>query len=142
VIKIIAIGTKMPSWIDNGILHYAKQMKNLQIITIKNSNKKTECEKLLAKSSGFIIAMDEKGQSFDSMNFAKKLANWQSLTNKNISFLIGGADGLTDEIRQKADILISLSKMTMPHSMARLVLVEQIYRANSILNNHPYHREG
>lgn len=143
MIKIIAIGTKMPHWIDDGILHYAKQMKNLEIITLKNSNKIKECENLLQKSQGFIVALDEKGESLSSVNFAKNLQQWQhNQHHKDISFLIGGADGLTDEVRNKAHTLISLSKMTMPHSLARLVLVEQIYRANSIANNHPYHREG
>ena len=140
MIKVIAIGTKMPKWIEDGIKHYQKQLKKFEIITIKNSNKKTEGQKLLAKSSGAIIVMDEKGESLTSIEFAKKISDLEEISD--ISFLIGGADGVSDEVRNNAKLLISLSKMTMPHSLARLVLVEQIYRAKSILANHPYHREG
>lgn len=130
----------MPKWINDGINHYQKQLKKFEIISIKNSNKIDEGQKLLAKSSGIIIAMDEKGEVFTSIEFSKKMQDLQEFGD--ISFLIGGADGLSLEVRNNAKLLISLSKMTMPHSLARLVLVEQIYRAKSILANHPYHREG
>jgi 23S rRNA (pseudouridine1915-N3)-methyltransferase len=140
VIKIIAIGTKMPQWIESGILHYTKQLKHIEIIALKNSNKTKECELLLSKATGVIIALDETGKEYSSMAFAKQLEKWNEY--KDVSFVIGGADGLTDTVRTRADAMISLSQMTLPHSMARLVLVEQIYRGIAILNHHPYHREG
>ena len=130
----------MPEWIEKGINHYFKQLRNHQLIAIKNSNKIDEGKKLLTKATGTIIALDEKGENITSIDFASKINYWRQ--NGDISFIIGGADGLSDEVRSVAKYIISFSKMTMPHSLARLVLVEQLYRANSILNNHPYHREG
>lgn len=142
MIKIIAIGDKMPFWIDSGIKHYLKQMQTVEIISIRSKKidkiKEFEAQKLLKKTSGLIIALHEKGQQFSSCGFAKKFQDWQV---KDISFIIGGADGLSTELIKNADFVLSLSKATMPHSLARLVLVEQIYRAQSIINNHPYHRD-
>lgn len=141
MIKIIAIGTKMPNWINDGINHYLKQLKNTQIITIKNSDKIKENKELLKRinNKNYTIALDEKGSNLSSLDFADKINN---LIGKNeINFIIGGADGLTSEVKDKVNFTLSLSKATMPHTLARLVLVEQIYRAFSINNNHPYHRE-
>lgn len=86
--------------------------------------------------SGFLIALDEKGENISTPNLAKRLEN-----KSDVSFIIGEADGLTDELRNKADMILSFGKLTWPHKMARVMLAEQIYRCWSILNNHPYHRE-
>ncbi len=84
----------------------------------------------------FIIALDERGEQFSSHGFAKLIEK----QIQPISFIIGGAYGLSDELRGKANLLLSLSEMTMPHALARVVLVEQIYRAYTISQNHPYHK--
>lgn len=86
--------------------------------------------------SNYIIALDETGDQYASRDFAMKLQKIE----QPISFIIGGAFGLSDEIRIKANMILALGKMTMPHMIARLVLIEQIYRAYSIINNHPYHK--
>jgi 23S rRNA (pseudouridine1915-N3)-methyltransferase len=142
MINIIAIGTKMPKWIDDGINHYLKQMPNTKIISIKNSNKNQENAELIKKidNKSYIIALDEKGKNLSSLEFAGKIGDLQEQYN-NIVFLIGGADGLTLGLKNKVHLILSLSRATMPHSLARLVLVEQLYRAKTIINNHPYHRE-
>ncbi|MCT4635835.1 MAG: 23S rRNA (pseudouridine(1915)-N(3))-methyltransferase RlmH [Rickettsiales bacterium] len=102
--------------------------------------KQKECEgKLLLKSipyGSFVIALDEVGKSFTSEEFSLRLER----VTRPICFIIGGAHGLSSEVRDKADMLLSLSDMTLPHVMARVVLIEQIYRAYTISANHPYHK--
>ena len=88
-----------------------------------------------------IVALDERGEQPSSRAFAAKIARWRDEGTDGIAFLIGGADGHRDLVRQKADYLLSFGRMTMPHFLARVVLVEQIYRAKTILDGHPYHRD-
>jgi len=88
-----------------------------------------------------IIALDERGEEFSSQKFAKLLDNFAVNSASEILFVIGGAYGLDDEIKSQANLVISLSKMTFPHLLARIVLIEQIYRAYLINNNHPYHKD-
>ena len=83
--------------------------------------------------------MDEHGKDLTTMDFSKKIRQWRD-SGESVAFIIGGADGLDPEIKAKAHMLMRLSSMTLPHAMARVLLVEQIYRAFSILTNHPYHR--
>lgn len=149
-IKLITIGKKMPNWIQTGIEHYQKQITNFELISIESQKRKSQNSKktkeleqnLLIKStkgSNVIIAFDENGKQHSSKSIANFLKISQE-NNDNIAFLIGGADGLSDDIKKNIS-LWSLSKLTLPHSFARLIAVEQIYRAYSILNNHPYHRQ-
>ena len=92
--------------------------------------------------AGFkIVALDERGDQPSSRDFAKKLGHWRDTGAAGIAFLIGGADGHADLIRDKADYLLSFGRMTLPHFLARVVLTEQIYRAKTILDGHPYHRD-
>ena len=99
-----------------------------------------EAEKLLALSEGYYrVALDVKGQEFDTFAFSDKFLEWKN-SSKNIAFLIGGAYGLNDYLKKKADVLFSLSKLTMAHKIALLVLIEQIYRSVTIINGHPYHK--
>lgn len=128
------------------ILEYLKripwpiQVKQLDIKEKFPSDKQKIFEGIeLLKSipeSNYIIALDETGDQFTSRDFALKLEK----IDRPISFIIGGAYGLSDEVRVKANMILAFGKMTMPHMIARLVLIEQIYRAYSIINNHPYHK--
>lgn len=95
----------------------------------------------LIKPDSFVVAMDERGQSIKSTVFASKIETLQDSGQKNIQFIIGGADGLNDVIRSRANLLLSFGKQTWPHMFARVMLLEQIYRAQQILAGHPYHRE-
>jgi len=100
------------------------------------------CAALLQKipNDSLIVAMDEGGRSFNSKDFAAKLETW-SQAHRDIVFLIGGADGLSDQLKSKAELVLSLGPATWPHMLARAMLTEQIYRASTILCGHPYHRE-
>jgi 23S rRNA (pseudouridine1915-N3)-methyltransferase len=86
------------------------------------------------------VALDERGEPLTTARFAKQLELWMS-GGRDVSFLIGGADGLDDELKRDADMMISLSPLTLPHALVRVVLAEQLYRAASLIRNHPYHRE-
>ena len=100
-------------------------------------------ERTAAKSGGkpVLVALDERGKSLGSRDFAARLKAWEDQGAPEILFLLGGADGLAAEIRDRAALVLSLGQMTWPHLLARAMLVEQIYRAQQILAGHPYHRD-
>jgi 23S rRNA (pseudouridine1915-N3)-methyltransferase len=91
---------------------------------------------------GVTILLDEKGEQLGSLAFARRLEQWRDMGKREARFLIGGADGFDDAARQSADILLAFGKATWPHLLARAMLAEQLWRATSIIANHPYHREG
>jgi 23S rRNA (pseudouridine1915-N3)-methyltransferase len=93
------------------------------------------------KDEAFVIVMDERGDGLRSLDFAKTIEKLQNNGENYIQFIIGGADGLTDEVRDRANLLLSFGQQTWPHMLARVMLFEQIYRAQQILAGHPYHRE-
>ncbi|CAC9477314.1 LSU m3Psi1915 methyltransferase RlmH [uncultured Gammaproteobacteria bacterium] len=153
-INLIAIGKKMPDWIQTGITHYQKQLPRELNFTLttpeaqkrkgKNIEQIKELEgELLIKASAsanLIVAFDEHGKQHSTKEIAKAMKDWQQ-NGDSVALLIGGADGLSNTIKQQAHQLWGLSNLTLPHSIARLLAVEQIYRAHSLLTNHPYHRE-
>ncbi len=153
-INLIVIGKKMPDWIQTGINHYQKQLPaqlNFKLITLdaqkrkgKNITQIKELEgELIIKAtqdSSLVIAFDEHGKQHTTKIIAQHLGDWQQ-NGENVSLIIGGADGLSDGVKSHVNQLWGLSNLTLPHSMARLLAVEQIYRAHSLLINHPYHRE-
>lgn len=105
---------------------------------------KTKEAALLQKhipTAGTLVACDERGKPFSSRDFAAAIAKWQEAHGPRLTFLIGGADGLAPELVKQAHATLSLSAMTWPHLLARVMLAEQVYRAQTILNNHPYHRD-
>ncbi len=103
-----------------------------------------EGEKILAAlpKEAKLIALDERGKALESTQFAKKLKDWRDEGAQNTAFVIGGAGGLSDAIRARADLTISFGQQTWPHMLTRAMLAEQLYRAATILAGHPYHREG
>ena len=153
-INLITIGKKMPNWINLGIEHYQKQLPsyyNFKITSLDSQSRKSSSaensknleSKLLleaASESTLLIAFDELGKQQTSKQISKSIESWQ-LEGESVALIIGGADGLSSEIKQKCHQLWGLSNLTMTHSMARLIVLEQIYRGYSLLNNHPYHRE-
>lgn len=154
-IDLITVGKRMPTWIESGFKEYAKRLPkniNFKLIeinpAIRGKNNSAENYKLKEEeninttlaANSLIIALDEHGKSISSQTLANQLQNWND-ENKHISFIIGGADGLSDAIKKKAHQLWSLSEMTLPHGLVRVMMVEQIYRAWTITQNHPYHRE-
>lgn len=93
------------------------------------------------KPNAFIVIMDERGNGLRSLDFANTVQNLQNSGENHIQFVIGGADGLTDTVRGRANLLLSFGQQTWPHMLARVMLLEQIYRCQQILAGHPYHRE-
>ena len=95
-----------------------------------------------AASNAVTVVLDERGKALSSMDLAKKLEGWRDTGRRETRFLLGAADGHEEELRRKADLLLSFGPATWPHMLARAMLAEQLFRATSILANHPYHREG
>ena len=154
LIHLIAVGTRMPSWVEEGYNEYAKRMppeSKLKLIEIaagkrgKNSDIKRltqqEGEKMLAAipKSAKVVALDILGKALSTEELAQELKVWQG-SGQDIAILIGGPEGLADDCLKQAKQKISLSKLTLPHPLVRVVLAEQIYRATTILKGHPYHK--
>lgn len=108
----------------------------------KGSRQKVEAELLAGAipSGAFVVALDERGKRLSSPDFAKSLSDWRDAGHRDCVFLIGGADGLTEELRSGANAALSFGSMVWPHMLARVMLVEQLYRATTILTGGPYHR--
>ena len=131
-LTIYAIGKIKKSWIRDGIDQYKKRMPELTINELKTFNIKN-----LRFNKNIIICLSEEGKQFNSVELCSFLL---SFNNKKINFLIGDTDGINLDIKEKSDLILSLSPLTFPHELARLFLIEQIYRAISISTNSPYHR--
>ena len=153
-IHLIAVGDKMPRWVQDGFSEYAKRLpaecalrltevaagrrgKNADIPRIIRD----ESERLLAAvpRGAIVVALEVGGTSWSTEQLAGQLDTWMN-SGHDLALLVGGPDGLTDEVRNAARQLWSLSALTLPHPLVRVLLAEQLYRAWSILRNHPYHR--
>jgi 23S rRNA (pseudouridine1915-N3)-methyltransferase len=153
-LNIISVGHKMPSWVETACAEYIKRMPRelaVQVLEIKpdkraagkNSEVVQEAEaKRILEIVGkdYMVALDERGQEVTTLQLAERMTGWLG-NGRDVALIIGGADGLHTSIKQKADWLWSLSKLTMPHGMVRVMLAEQLYRAHTVIQNHPYHRE-
>lgn len=152
-LRIISVGTKCPGWVRQGFDEYAKRMPRempLSLLEIpaprhhQDSNKVDEVEgKKIAEKIGpgdWVVALDEHGKSFDSKTLAQALDGWRDL-GKDVVFLIGGANGLSETLLHRANQRISLSALTFPHYLVRVLIAEALYRAHSISIGHPYHRD-
>ncbi len=107
-----------------------------------DARKAEEARQLLAAlPEGVVVALDEQGRSQGSVAFAEQLARWRDAGRPAVSFVIGGADGLHQSVRERAELTLSFSPLTWPHQLVRIMLAEQLYRATTILSGHPYHRE-
>ena len=151
---IIAVGNKMPAWVTEAFTDYQKrfppEMKLVleEIAPVKRNGKnsdekaKEQEAKMILEAlpkKAYIIALDERGKQFTSLELGDKVRVWQNL-GMDVVLIIGGPNGLTDEVRNKANELWSLSKLTLPHPLVRVFLAETIYRGWSIYANLPYHR--
>ncbi len=143
-ITIVAIGKCKKNSPEAAIIEEYIKRSNWQI-SIKekdNSNQKDEAEFLISSipNGAKIIVLDERGENIKSTELANKISNWQINGISEICFLIGGADGHLSTTRDKADLILSFGKLTLPHMLMRAVLSEQIYRIQTIISGHPYHR--
>lgn len=156
IIKLIAIGKRVPHWVNQGFYEYASRLKTsvkLELIEIdavkRGSN--LQIEKIIeeegrrllkaAPNCIYKVALDEKGDSCDSLKLSMKLDSWKHY-GQDVALLVGGPDGLSEEVINKVNFHWSLSKLTLAHHIVRIVIAEQIYRANSILEGLPYHRNS
>jgi 23S rRNA (pseudouridine1915-N3)-methyltransferase len=151
---IAAVGHKMPGWIEDGFGEYAKRMppecrlllKEIKPVERSGSRsaetvmaqERTKIETAIPRGSR-IVALDERGKDLTTLQLSQLLTQWQQ-GGRDVTFVIGGADGLDAGFKQSADMLIRISSLTLPHGMVRVLLAEQLYRAWSITQNHPYHR--
>jgi len=131
-LTINAIGKIKKLWIRDGINQYKKRMPELIINELKTFNLNN-----LRSNNNILICLSEEGKQFNSVELSSLLLNFK---NKKINFLIGDTDGISSDIKKNSDLILSLSPLTFPHELARLILIEQIYRAFSISINSPYHR--
>jgi 23S rRNA (pseudouridine1915-N3)-methyltransferase len=154
-VSILSVGHKMPAWIQEGYQEYVRRMPpeiRVELTELKpeertsgktvDKAKALEGARILAAvpDGAELIALDEKGRAVTTQGLSVMLTGWMR-DGTHPAFVIGGADGLSDEVRERATRLVSLSTLTLPHALVRVVLAEQLYRAWSILARHPYHRE-
>lgn len=152
---ILSVGHKIPEWVAAGYIEYAKRMPReakLELVELKpepRTSGKTpqqimeaEAQRILAAlPAGCLrIALDEHGTTWTTRQLSDKMGLWMG-EGRDVAFIIGGADGLHASVKKNAQQLLALSAMTLPHAMVRVLLAEQLYRAYSLLHNHPYHRE-
>ena len=155
-INLLAVGTRMPAWVDEGYREYARRMPRecslvLNEVPLAQRSKSQAIERavneegkrMLAALSDRqqVIALDVKGRSWSTEQLAQQLDNWKQ-DGRDISLLVGGPDGLAAECLQRAEQVWSLSSLTLPHPLVRVLLAEQLYRAWSLNSGHPYHRAG
>lgn len=138
-IRILTIGKLKRAWIADGVAFYRKRLPGLELVELKDSTPAKEADAIRAarRPSERLVLLSEEGQQLNSIALAELLGNW---TSERMALVIGGADGHDPLLKQQADALLSLSALTFPHELARLMLVEQLYRASTILQGGPYHR--
>lgn len=153
-ITIITLGNKMPDWVVQGSQEYSKrftdgiQVKLIEIPLLRRS-KTSDLARILEKETSLIIeaiphnakliALDVEGKTFSSEELAQRISHLQQ-TNSHFCLVIGGPEGLSDEILKRSEERWSLSKLTLPHPLVRIMLLETLYRAWTIITNHPYHK--
>lgn len=153
-IRLLAVGDRQPGWVDDAFQSYAGrlprewQFRLDAIATTRRGRNDTgeravleEGERLLAKlgRDELLVLLDERGKRLTSKALAGRLQDWQN-DGRDLAFVIGGPDGVSDAVRQRAAATLSLSDLTLPHGLARVLLAEQLYRAWSLAAGHPYHR--
>ena len=136
-VKIVATGKVKKSWLKEGIAVYTKRLPEVEIVEIKDSGQEKEADKLLGmlNARDKLVVLAEYGKTYDSVEFARWLG--EGASGKLVMF-IGGAEGISDRLKKYP--MLSLSDMTFPHEVARLMLIEQLYRAKTILQNGSYHK--
>ncbi|MDH5481041.1 MAG: 23S rRNA (pseudouridine(1915)-N(3))-methyltransferase RlmH [Nitrosomonas sp.] len=153
-IHILAVGNKMPDWVNTGYEEYIKRLPQefrVKLIEIKPEKRTSgqQTSQLLSAedqriraaipTGSRLVVLDEQGQQWTTVRFASVVTDWMR-EGDNVAFVIGSADGLHADIKASANEQLALSKLTMPHGLARVLLAEQLYRVTSVIKGHPYHR--
>ena len=151
---VAAVGQRMPRWVNEAWIEYARRMPSglvlsLREIALAKRGKNADIPRLTSSEStalysampkgARVIALDVRGQAWSTEKLASGMEDWMA-DGRDVGFMIGGPDGISPEVMQKADTRWSLGPLTLPHPLVRVVLVEQLYRAWTITQNHPYHR--
>jgi 23S rRNA (pseudouridine1915-N3)-methyltransferase len=145
-ITIVAVGHKMPAWIQEGFNEYVRRMPpelRVELVELKPGKSKADEGRAILDAvpqGAALLALDERGKAVTTQGLSVMLSGWMRDTI-HPCFAVGGADGLAEEVKERSAKLLSLSALTLPHQLVRVVLAEQLYRAWSILARHPYHRE-
>lgn len=153
---LVAVGQRMPAWVDAGYAEYAKRMPaatplQLRELRAESRGAGLDTDSLLHREGQRIeealpaqclrVVLDERGRHMTTLQLAEAMQGWRQ-SGRDVAFVIGGADGLDPRIKKSADLLLRLSDLTLPHALVRVLLAEQIYRAHSVIAGHPYHRAG
>ena len=150
MLKLIVVGKKSPAWLSQPILDYSKRLQSAfqvkwvfiphssqtSVLAAQNTESKQILEQL--KPSDFVILLDETGRNLSSPELASTL---EQQLHRSIVFVVGGAYGVNNQLKQRADLIWSLSRLVFPHQIVRLIVIEQLYRAQCILAHHPYHHQ-
>ena len=155
-LRLIAIGTRMPDWVDTAFSDYWRRMRGmwkLELIELATAGRRhgdaaalvamsAEAQRILSLLAprDFVVALDEHGTERSTLELSRWLEQRRA-SGQDLAFIIGGPDGLSEEVLARGHFRWSLSRLTLPHGLARVVLAEQIYRATTLLAGHPYHRE-
>jgi 23S rRNA (pseudouridine1915-N3)-methyltransferase len=154
-LQVLAIGRRMPPWVGDGVTEYASRLpaeRGWRVVELPLGQRARgvaadravtdEGERMLARSpaDAFVVALDERGDAWNSRDLARHLGRWRD-ENRTVVLMVGGPDGLAPACKERANDVWSLSALTLPHGLVRVVVAEQVYRAWSLLNNHPYHRD-
>jgi 23S rRNA (pseudouridine1915-N3)-methyltransferase len=155
-LRLIAIGTRMPDWVDAAFSDYWRRMRGmwkLELIELPTASRRhsggaalaamsAEAQRILALLAprDFVVALDERGVERSSVEMSHWLEQRRA-SGQDLAFIVGGPDGLSEEVLARAHFRWSLSRLTLPHGLVRVLLAEQIYRATTLLAGHPYHRE-
>ncbi|MFO7994556.1 MAG: 23S rRNA (pseudouridine(1915)-N(3))-methyltransferase RlmH [Marinobacter sp.] len=153
-LRLVCVGQKMPEWVSQGFNEYARRMPpelpiELVEIPMAHRGKNPDIPRLMQKEADsilsavgprdLVIALEVGGRNWSTEKLSNQLEGWQQ-DGRDVSFLVGGPDGLADACRARADRMWSLSSLTLPHPLVRILLAEQLYRAWTVTRNHPYHR--
>jgi 23S rRNA (pseudouridine1915-N3)-methyltransferase len=153
-LRVVALGQRMPPWVDAGWDEYARRMPPefpVELAALKPEPRdrgKSAAQILAAEAARIatacrnasVVALDERGERWTTRVLADKLARWR-VEARDVAFVIGSADGLAESVKREASATFSLSALTLPHGLVRIIVAEQLYRAVSLLSGHPYHRE-
>jgi len=153
-LRIVALGQRMPAWVDAGFDDYAKRMPReyaFELVELKAAPRdrgKSVAQMLAAEAvqirtacaTDHVVALDERGSGWTTRDLAAKISRWRA-DDTSVAFVIGSADGLDEAFKRSANERLAVSSMTLPHALVRIVLAEQLYRAASLMTGHPYHRE-
>jgi 23S rRNA (pseudouridine1915-N3)-methyltransferase len=149
-LRVLAVGDRMPEWVNAAFDEYARRFDAAQPLQLRavpvsrrkgTAGKSEEGRGLIAaiEPRDFVVAMDERGKELSTLELARWLEQRRA-AGGNVALLIGGADGLAEEVLTRADFRWSLSRLTLPHALVRVLVAEQLYRAGTVLSGHPYHR--